>query len=88
MNYNQSFNETEEIGGLKFLLNNLGILLPYLTFLVLGTVFGVLGNLLIMAAVIFSKELRTTTKNAFIFNLAVSDLIISGIVDSFVAVGK
>ncbi len=88
MNFNYSYNLTEEAGGLKFLFNNLGVYLPYSIFAAMGAVFGTFGNLLIMAAILCTKELLKTTKNAIIFNLALSDLIISAIVDSFTIVGK
>ena len=44
------------------------------------------GNLLIMGAIIVTKELHTVS-NMFVFNLAISDILISGIVESFTSVG-
>lgn len=74
-------------GGWEFLLNNLNIYLPYTVICSLVTITGTVGNLIIIAAIIDSKELQTNT-NALIFNLALSDLFISGIVDLFAVVGK
>ena len=40
-----------------------------------------------MGAIITTKELHTVS-NMIVFNLAIADLMISGLVDSFTAVGK
>lgn len=40
-----------------------------------------------MGAIICTKELHTVS-NMFVFNLAIADLFISGLVDSFTAVGN
>lgn len=80
-------NNTEEIGGIKFLMKNLAIYLPYITLTSIGTVIGVLGNLLIIAAILLTKELKKIT-NLLIFNLAVSDLMIAAVSNSFSTIGN
>jgi hypothetical protein len=42
------------------------------------------GNLLIILAVVFTKELQTIT-NAFILNLAISDFLIAAMCNSIIA---
>lgn len=42
---------------------------------------------MIIGSIICTKELQTTT-NALILNLALSDLLISCLIDSFTVVGK
>nr|QVK45856.1 G protein-coupled receptor [Proales similis] len=87
--FNQTFNVTtaeSDIGGLEFFIRYIGELLPYTIFSTCGTLIGILGNLLIIGAVICTKELHNPT-NMLIFNLALADLTISGFVDSFTVVG-
>lgn len=73
---------THEIGGIEFVRQNGGLYIPYVTLYCFGVVIGVSGNTLIMGSIICTKELHTVM-NMFIFNLSISDLIISGFVDFF-----
>jgi hypothetical protein len=75
-----------EIGGLVYFYRYFCEYFPYVTLSLSGTVFGIIGNILIIGAVICHKELHTTT-NMLIFNLALADLTISGFVDSFSVAG-
>lgn len=79
--------QSNQIGGVEYLMENFHVYFPYTFISGLVTVTGTIGNLIIMGAIIQSKELQTTT-NALIFNLALSDLLISSIVDSFTVVGN
>ncbi|RNA16468.1 melatonin receptor type 1B-B-like [Brachionus plicatilis] len=76
----------EEYGGLAFLLDNLQDYLPYSILSACGTAIGIIGNLLIIGAVLSTKELHSST-NMLVFNLALADLTISTMVDSFTVVG-
>ena len=83
---NETYHDVE-IGGLMFFIQYLSDYLPYTVLNCFGTFIGILGNLLIIGAVVCNKELHTTT-NMLVFNLALSDIIISGFVDSFTAIGN
>lgn len=58
----------------------------FLVALVISCITGVIGNTLVVGAVIVSKKLRTTG-NMFIVNLAIADLIVVVIVEPFNYVG-
>jgi hypothetical protein len=73
---------THEIGGIEFVRQNAGLYIPYVILYCFGVIIGVSGNSLIMGAIISTKELHTVM-NMLIFNLSISDLIISAIVDLF-----
>ncbi|CAF0837503.1 unnamed protein product [Brachionus calyciflorus] len=82
------FNETHtiEYGGIVFFILNLGDYLPYSLLVLSATLAGLLGNLLIIGAVICTKELHSST-NMLVFNLALADLVVSCFVDTFTLVG-
>jgi len=50
-------------------------------------VLGTFGNLVIIGSILCTKELQTVT-NSLILNLALSDLLISCLIDSFTVVGR
>ena len=79
---NSSNNENNSSGSA---LGGLIYFLPYTSLAVIGTLTGVLGNLTIMAAILVTKELRTTS-NLIVFNLALANFSISFLIYSFEAI--
>lgn len=76
------------VGGMSFFYKYFDECFPYIFFNSFGVVFGITGNLMIMGAVACSRELRKSSTNILIFNLAIADLLITSIVDTFMFVGK
>ena len=99
MNYSQTntsaFNTTttspvledHEIGGILYFITYISDYLPYTILCAIGSVVGLFGNLLIVGAVLCTKELQSMT-NMLVFNLALADIVISGFVDSWTVAGK
>lgn len=58
----------------------------FLTALSLSCIVGIIGNTLVIGAIVVSKKLRTTG-NMFIVNLAIADFVVVGIVEPFNMVG-
>ena len=87
MNFTQT-NHTISVDytGIKFLLHYLAEYLPYTFLSGLAVFVGIVGNLLITGAILVTKELQSTS-NLIVFNLAVADILISLIVDTFTLVG-
>ena len=59
-------------------------------FLLIGggaCVFGVLGNLCVLGAVVVQKALKNS-RSVFLVNLAIADLVVTSIADPFAVVGK
>ena len=86
----------EKAKGINFTLDDLykspiehqqALSIVFLVALVISCVSGLIGNILVVGAVIVSKKLRTTG-NMFIVNLAIADLIVILIVEPFNYVGK
>ncbi|XP_064621102.1 melatonin receptor type 1B-B-like [Lineus longissimus] len=69
-----------------FLQNNLVTSIPYLVVIVLATLLGTIGNILVIGAVLSNKVLRTEG-NCFILNLAIADISVSCFVDPMSIVG-
>ena len=86
-NNNTNAEVFEEIGGILYFLKYLSEYLPYSLLSSIGVVVGLLGNILIIGAIISTKELHTTTY-MLIFNLSLADLVISSFVDLFTVIGK
>lgn len=84
---NTSINDSTEIGGLAYFLVYISDYLPYVIIVSSGAIIGVIGNLIIMATIIFNKNLHSSTY-MLMFNLSLADIIISGFVDSFTTIGK
>ena len=84
---NFSTGQVSEIGGVLFFLMYLSDYLPYTIISILGFVLGFFGNLMIIGAVLSTKELQSMT-NILVFNLALADFVISTFVDSWRVAGK
>ena len=59
---------------------------PYTFLACFSTIIGIFGNIIIVGAILCTKELKTVS-NIFVFNLSIADFFISLLVDSFTAVG-
>ena len=79
---------TAHIGGVPYFVEHMPIFLPFVVFSGLGIVLGILGNGLIVGAILTVKELRTNATCILILNLAFADLVISLFVDTFAIIGK
>jgi hypothetical protein len=55
--------------------------LPYMILNIIGILVGVAGNLLILSAILLTKQLQNTA-NILIFNLSFAHLFVAGFVDS------
>jgi hypothetical protein len=84
---NSDYDESNEIGTLKYFIANIDIYLPSSIFSGLGVIVGVIGNSLIIGAILSIKELRMNPTFILILNLSFADAFISVIVDSFTVVG-
>ena len=62
------------------------IALPDIIIVATIGIVGTLGNLLIMATVVFSHR-EKHVENMFIFNLACSDILVTAIMDPFAVIG-
>ena len=85
---NESTILLNEFGGIEYFRARMAILLPYVLFSASGVLVGVVGNGLIVGAILANRELRTNPTFILILNLAAADSAISVIVDSFTVVGK
>jgi len=61
--------------------------LPYTIMNSVGIIVGVFGNLLIMSAILLTKQLQNTT-NILIFNLSFAHFLVASFVDSTALTGK
>jgi len=77
-------NETESSS--EFFVKNISDYLPYLVLHSSGSILGVIGNILIVVAIIVTKELQNAT-NIIIANIALADFILSSIVDTLTIAG-
>jgi len=77
-------NETESSS--EFFVKNISDYLPYLVLHSFGSILGVIGNILIVVAIIVTKELQNAT-NIIIANIALADFILSSIVDTLTIAG-
>ena len=66
-------------------VHDLSLTLPYTVVSAVFTVFGALGNLLIIFTILVTKELQSSS-SVIVFNLAVVDLAIAFFIDSFMIV--
>lgn len=76
-----------EIGGILYLLNHLPVYLPYAILTLMGVIFGLSGNTLIIGSILISKELRNNSTCILCLNLALADISISFFVNMFTMVG-
>jgi hypothetical protein len=60
--------------------------LPYVILNSFGSIFGVIGSIAIITAILITKELQTRM-NLIIANIALVDFILSSVVDSFAITG-
>jgi hypothetical protein len=59
---------------------------PYVILNSFGSIFGVIGSIAIITAILITKELQTRM-NLIIANIALVDFILSGLVDPFAITG-
>jgi hypothetical protein len=78
--------QNKSIDGIDYFNKNIEIYLPYIVIYTFGCISGIFSNLLIIVAIITTKDLHNAT-NMIIFNLSLADLLISGFVDSFTIAG-
>ena len=60
--------------------------LPYTVLNIIGMLVGIFGNLLILSAILLTKQLQTTA-NILIFNLSFAHLFVEGFIDSTALIG-
>jgi len=77
-------NETENVS--EFFMKHISDYLPYLVLHSFGSILGVIGNILIVVAIMVTKELQNAT-NIIIANIALADFILSSIVDTLTIAG-
>ena len=75
------------LGGLKYISKHPGTAIPYLTIAILACVLGVIGNIAVLLAIFSYKPLRNAD-NAILVNLALADLTVASLGDTFSVVGK
>ena len=75
------------LGGLKYISKHPGTAIPYLTIAILACVLGVVGNIAVLFAIFSYKPLRNAN-NAILVNLALADLTVASLGDTFSVVGK
>ena len=73
--------------GYDFFLLHIPDYLPYIIMNIIGTICGVLGNILIIGSILCTKKLHTRA-SIIIANIALADLFISSITDTFAVAGK
>ncbi len=85
--FNKTINFTliNNKNGFEYIESNMGLTLPFIVLSGLGIIFG-LGNFLVVASVLFIKDLRTPT-NLIILNLAISDILQSIFIGTFSILG-
>ncbi|CAF0970974.1 unnamed protein product [Brachionus calyciflorus] len=77
----------EMAGGIEYFLKYLDETLPYTLINCIGFIVGSFGNILIMGAIIITKELHNET-SILIFNLSLAELVITGFVNLFTILGN
>ena len=75
------------LGGLKYISKHPVTAIPYLTIAILACVLGVVGNIAVLFAIFSYKPLRNAN-NAILVNLALADLTVASLGDTFSVVGK
>jgi len=55
--------------------------LPYIVLTIIGILVGMLGNILILSAILLTKQLQNTA-NILIFNLSIAHLFVAVLIDS------
>ncbi|RNA44762.1 melatonin receptor type 1B-B-like [Brachionus plicatilis] len=85
-NLNESFDPTIDYGGIDYIQNDLVLYIAFLALTFFGIIFGFLGNMLTILAIIFNKELNAPNY-WIIVNLSIADLHISSLINSFNAIG-
>ncbi len=79
---NSNSSETLEIDPIKFFFQNLSEYFPYTFLACFATITGIFGNLVIVGAILCTKELKTVS-NMFVFNLSIADFFISTLRDFY-----
>lgn len=72
MHHNLTAYNGTQAGGLAFLVANLAVYLPYTVLYGFSCLFGILGNVLIFATIIVTKELHNST-GILVFNLSLGN---------------
>jgi hypothetical protein len=83
---NISKNNSIEEKSFDFFIKNINEYLPYVILNSFGSIFGVIGSIAIVTAILITKELQTRM-NLIIANIALVDFILSTLVDSFAIAG-
>ena len=76
-----------ESRSLSFLESQPGHAIPYIALTVLALTVGISGNLIIVGCYWVSKKLRKVG-NEFLFNMALSDLCVTGLAEPMCILGK
>ena len=87
MTYLHEDNHTSPIGGREFITQNPGTALPFLIIMSLASLIGTTGNFLVMLCILFYKPL-CHHRNIFLFNLALSDFMVTSIGDPYSIIGN
>jgi hypothetical protein len=85
MNNTVNISKFEE-DGFEFFTRNLIDYLPYVALNLIGTLFGSIGNLVIIFSIACTKELRSMT-NLIIANLAFADFLLNSFSNTFAIAG-
>jgi hypothetical protein len=72
---------------IKYLEDQTFIYLPYLVLNFFGIVIGTIGNLIVIFTIGRDKSLRKNSAYMLMFNLALSDILISTLVHTFTNIG-
>ena len=76
-----------EYGGILFFLQHISLYLPYSIICSIAVITGLIGNSFVMISILISKDLRQNPTFMLIFNLALADIVINLIVDTFSVIG-
>ena len=81
-------NSTNQTNNITWTINDLISFhyLPYTVLNIIGMFGGIFGNLLILSAILLTKQLQNTA-NILIFNLSFAHLFVAGFVDSAALTG-
>ena len=87
--FQDSGNEVElhPLGGLQFIRTFPAVAVPYLVITIAACVIGILGNTAALLAIFTYRPLRTWD-NAILVNIALADLTVASLGDTFSVVGK
>ena len=79
--------DADPLGGLEYISRHPATAIPYLTLATFACALGIVGNITALFAVFSYKPLRNIN-NAILVNLALADLTVASLGDTFSVVGK